>query len=465
MYEKLRQSILPELILPNAKILVAISGGPDSVALAHILWRYAGEAGNFSLILSHVNHGVRLESEDEARLVRDLAARWNIPCLVHRFDAKGYAKEVGRSFQEAAREWRYNRWQLDMRDQGCNLLATAHHLGDQAETILYRLLRGSGTSGLAGIYPAKDGIIRPLLTVTKEEILAYCAQEGLPYALDRSNEEPVYDRNRIRLQLLPELSRDYNPQILQALGRTGELLRWDEEYLTAQANDAWNRYVLVSSAHEAGLSPAVFREPAAILSRLLRKAAAEVTQEPRGLGFKYIKKIIESHNNLDWSQNLPGLRVVVKESGIWFIRGEPVPENDSKDLAFKVVLQKEKWTAVEALGIFIGFFSYSPEAISGSRQRQPEEIALLDAGKIARISEPIVCRNRHEGDRIWLRGIGHKSLKKIFQEARIPAGQRNKIPVIAAGEQIIWIPGLKLNSYYLPEQTDHKVCFLLKNQL
>ena len=327
MYEKLRRLVLPKMIPPKTKVLAAVSGGPDSVALSHILWRYARDeqAKELSLVLTHVHHGVRAESDDEALLVQKLAAEWDVPCIVHYFDAKGYAGAQKQSFQEAARAWRYARWKEDMLREGCGLLATAHHLGDQAETILHRLLRGSGTAGLAGIYPAKGAVIRPLLAFDKNDILQYCAREKLRYTVDSSNLEPVYLRNRIRLELLPEIEKDYNPRIRESLGRTGEVLRWDEEYLAAQTETAWNKHVRNVDG-ETGLSRDIFSEPAAILSRLLRKAAALASDEPRGLGFRYIQKIMVSEGKTGWKQDLPGLTVKITREGVRFFRPDPSTE-------------------------------------------------------------------------------------------------------------------------------------------
>lgn len=284
MYRRLCDKVLPKLIPARSRVLVAVSGGPDSVALGHILWRYAQERRDqgIELALTHVNHQARPEADAEEKLVRGLAHAWGLECIVHRFQSKEYAKAAGQSFQEAARDWRYARWREDMDKGGFTLLATAHHLGDQAETLLYRLLRGSGTGGLAGIRPRQGKLVRPLLSVQKQELLDYCRSEGLPYALDQSNNEPVYDRNRIRLELLPELAAKYNPRISETLGRTATLLRWDEEYLSSVAEEMWKCYSLEAEPGVAGLSCDLFSLPPALSSRLIRKAAVKAGGDPRG---------------------------------------------------------------------------------------------------------------------------------------------------------------------------------------
>ena len=328
MYQRLKITVLPELITPGARILIAVSGGPDSMALAHVLRRYAQEQKEqgISLVISHIHHGVRPESDEEEKMVRNMARDWQIPCLIHHFDSQAYAQEMGLSFQTAARQWRYEQWEKDMEEEKCTHLATAHHLGDQGETILYRLLRGAGTAGLGGIYPQQGSLIRPFLTVSKEDILAYCHREGIPYALDYTNEEPIYVRNKIRLQLIPLLEKNYNPNVLETLGKTAEILRWDEEYLREETENFWVRYLIREEVNNkyvqpsrVGLKKDIFQLPKAILSRLLRKGVAKVTGEPRGIGFDYIETIMASQGRTGWQQDLPGVTIRIDYAGIWFI--------------------------------------------------------------------------------------------------------------------------------------------------
>ena len=475
MYERLRTHILPHLIPPNAKVLVAVSGGPDSMALSHILWRYVREERlkGISLVFSHVHHGVRKESDDEERMVQKMAVEWDTPCIIHRFDSKAYAKARGQSFQTAAREWRYARWKEDMRKEGCTLLATAHHLGDQAETILYRLLRGSGTAGLAGIYPAKESTIRPLLTFSKADILDYCKREALPYALDRSNEEPVYVRNRIRLELLPKLEREYNPRIQEALGRTGELLRWDEEYITQQVETAWKNYHF-EGVDGIGLKLDVFTEPAAILSRLLRKAAMLVNHEPRGLGFMYVAKSMDSQGKAGWAQDLPGMKVKITEEGVWFntyadsVKSNVLVTSDKQitNLPFSEIdLEIGVWYKLASLKMEIGLLRESEyNSANGSFTGHENRIAVFSKDLLGKFPERMVCRTRRQGDRMWFQGVGHKSIKKIFQEENIPVVLRNRLPVMACGNEVLWIPGVRQSDFCRSGQNTERIYGIVKSQ-
>ena len=445
------------------------------MALSHLLWRYVREKplSGISLVLTHVHHGVRKESDDEEQMVQAMAAKWEITCLVHRFDAKGYAELMGQSFEEAAREWRYARWKEDMSKEGCTLLATGHHLGDQAETILYRLFRGSGTAGLAGIYPIRDSIIRPLLTVSKADILNYCEREGLPYALDRSNEELIYTRNRIRLELLPELQKEYNPRIQEALGRTGELLRWDEEYLTQQVDVAWKHYHILDSVGTLGLRPDVFTETAAILSRLLRRAAKLVTGEPRGLGFNYVTKIMGSEGKPGWAQDLPGLTVHITEEGIWFIGYATTTKTPSAvktphsqetlQRAFpETILELGRWCVIPGLRMDIGLLEEGNLSTVNLSDGVANKLAVFSRELLDQSPNQLVCRTRQQGDKMWFTGVGHKSLKKLFQEDNISIKIRNELPLIAYGSEVLWIPGVRQSGLFQPDQKSKRVYCILK---
>lgn len=454
IYEKMRQSILPQLLPQQARILVAVSGGPDSMALSHVLWRYAQEVKEqeISLVLTHVHHGVRNESDEEALMVQKMAVQWGIPCIVHRFDAQAYAESSGQSFETAAREWRYARWKEDLKQYNCDLLATAHHLGDQAETVLYRLLRGSGTAGLAGIYPQKGRIIRPFLAFKKEELLEYCRKEQIPYAVDYTNFQPLFVRNRIRLELLPELKKNYNPRILETIGRTAEVLRWDEEYLEQQTDKAWSSYCLLCNKEQIQLSNEILREPNAILSRLIRKAAAHITGEPRGLGFGYVHQIIESKGQIGWRQDLPNFTVHIRYDGIWFLRRannmnsaqsmKPFIE-ESEGFDEEIPVRLGKWCELSRHNVWAGLFPV--QELDSKRVNADDIIASADFDQVELLKreDNLVFRFRKAGDTLWIRGVGNKALKKVFQEKKINSEKRNKVFLLAHKSEILWIPGIK----------------------
>jgi tRNA(Ile)-lysidine synthase len=459
MFALLSRDVLPAMLSPGDRVLAAVSGGPDSVALAHMLWRYvtagAGrDAAGRRLVLSHVNHGVRPEAETEETLVRELGRRLGAPVLVRRFDAKAYARERGLSFQAAAREWRYACWREDMAAEGCTLIATAHHRDDQAETVLYRLLRGSGATGLAGIWPERDGIIRPLLGVSKEDLLAYCAAENLPYAVDASNLTAAYDRNRIRLELLPFLREKYNGRIDMALGQTAAALRRDEEYFAGVIAEKWMRYA-VAAAGSVRLALEAWREPPAVLTRLLRRAASEASAAERGLTFAQAELLRREGARPGWRQNLPGLTVWTERDALVLAadHGEAAPLHAAGP--DPVTARRGEWQT-----LFWGRAGLWPDCPEGFSPAEAEEgsgatwqgrrVARFSAAALNALPDPIVWRCRRGGDLCRQPGGWHKSLKNVFQERGAPAARRSLWPLLASGPEILWLPGLALFPAWQP---------------
>ncbi len=463
MYARLSSEVLPQLVLPHSRILVAISGGPDSIAMGHILWRYMNDNENqdISLIISHINHKAREEAEEEVELVRNIAHQWDVKFVLHEFNAKENAELVKKGFQEASRDWRYKCWQEDMKRHGYDLLATAHHLGDQAETVLYRLIRGSGTTGLAGIYPHKGNIIRPLLSVTKAEILEYCQEQNLVYAIDKSNLNPIYDRNRIRIELLPELEKKYNDKIQLALGRTAEILRWDEEYINNQVNKIWTKYCTYESDAEVVISLEAWEQPEAILSRLLRRAVSRITEETRGLDYKFIILILNHGKQTGWSQDLPGIRVEATKNGFFFFRRE-LEQGDSNLTNYQIAEQHltlGKWIELPESGLKIG--------IQRSCETEKKILwsAEIDEAEFSKLKQPLVYRKRRPGDRMYFEKIGHKAIKKVFQDEKISIKQRETIPVIATDELVIWIPGVRRSDSMIPTGSSSSIVYCLITEM
>ncbi|MDR1070358.1 MAG: tRNA lysidine(34) synthetase TilS [Gracilibacteraceae bacterium] len=458
LYGRLRASALPALLPPGERVLAAVSGGPDSVALAHILWRYTAEAARTppALILSHINHGARPEAAAEEELVRELGRRLDLPVLVRRFDAKAYARERRLGFQAAAREWRYARWREDMAAAGCALLATAHHRGDQAETVLHRLLRGGGATGLAGIRPERAGVIRPLLEVSKDEIIAYCAAENLPYAVDASNLTETYDRNRIRLRLLPLLQAEYNVRVEEALSRAAAALAQDEDYFAAVVGEKWPLYAVVA-ATGVRLSFAAWREPPAILARLLRRAAAEAAGPAvpsdggtgPGLSYAQVEALRREGNRPGWRQHLPGITALAEREALVLA---PAP---AAAICGRVLPAPLPVPAVRAVWqtLFWGRASLCSSPPQGFALTPPRTgpripdwrgrlLAPLAGEALALLPDQPVWRCRQAGDRCRQSGGWHKSLKNVWQSEGIPASARSLWPLLAAGAEVLWIPGL-----------------------
>lgn len=267
------------MVEPGQTVLVALSGGADSMCLLHVLRRLCGTLG-IRLYALHVDHALRPESSHQAELVRSHCAQWGIPCAVRRVDVLKRRAACGESTQDAARKLRYEALTAAAAEVGADRIAVGHTADDQAETVLMRLLRGTGLTGLAGIPPVRDGIIRPLIEVWGDQTRDYCRRHGLPVIDDPSNQSDRYLRNRVRHDLIPYIERQYNPAFRAALCRVAELARAEDEWLEAQAAQA---YASAAVAGESGPGWSRVRAlglrslPVALARRVLRYAYRKAT--------------------------------------------------------------------------------------------------------------------------------------------------------------------------------------------
>jgi tRNA(Ile)-lysidine synthase len=239
----------PSLLPPCSRVLVAVSGGPDSLSLIHALHALADELQIEALQVAHLDHGLRgAESAAEAAFVEQFCRERSIPCHVGYADVAevARARKVGK--QQAARSVRYRFLEATAEQVGADSIATAHTQDDQIETVLLNILRGTGLEGLRGIPTRRGLFIRPLLTVSHAELIAYCEAQRLTPRLDPSNLQPCCTRNHLRLELLPQLERDYNPGVREALLRLAAISARDSDYLSGQAEAALREVTLSATA-------------------------------------------------------------------------------------------------------------------------------------------------------------------------------------------------------------------------
>lgn len=268
------RKVLKAYLTTGKHYLLAVSGGADSIALADAA---AGlrDSGVW-LTVCHVEHGLRgAEALADLQLVEQFCHKRQLELIAVHVDVRGQAALTGQSLEEAARELRYKALREAAVRCGAGIIVTAHHRDDQAETVLLRLLRGSGPEGLAAMRRQQGDILRPLLDFSRTELEAYCVVQELAYCHDSSNDDVYYTRNRIRLELLPELKRKYNPEIGKALVRVAALLQEDEVYLEQQAREAYEACLVqeaVADKHLAFSAAGLAALPAPISKRVLRCA-------------------------------------------------------------------------------------------------------------------------------------------------------------------------------------------------
>lgn len=426
------------MLAAGDRILAGVSGGPDSVVMVHILQRLAGEL-QLEILVAHLDHGFRgRESQVDAEFVRDLAGKLGLQSVIRQVDAAGYARKKNLSAQMAARELRYLFFEEAAREFNCVKLATGHNANDQAETVLFNFLRGSGVAGLGGIPPVRDGwVIRPLIEISRSDIEEYCRQNDLVPRIDRSNLKSIYTRNRIRLELIPLLEREYNPNMVETLVRTGEILREDERCLEKAARGCWDQVYIGKDCKSLVFDQARFGElDPALQRRVIRRAWEELTGPGHSLEFVHLQQIMKTavEGQTGAVLNLPGGIIFIKSYGTFSLARETAGPAASFTYELKVPGE----TPIPEVGAVI---SAELIDVTGDIPTKSDEIAV----DLEKVALPLRVRCRRPGD--WFEPLGlngSKKLKKYLIDKKIPRRDRENLPiVVTADDQIIWVAGLR----------------------
>jgi tRNA(Ile)-lysidine synthase len=414
------------------KVLVGLSGGPDSVCLLHVLCRLKDRLA-LDLTALYIDHGLRPdETKGEVEFCRRLCGELSVDFLDRSIDVRTYANEKGFNLQEAARELRYMTFESVAYEIGAKKIAQGHTVDDQLETFFMRMFRGSGPKGLSGIPPARGMIIRPLLDVDREAIENYLKQENKSFIMDSSNLKKDYLRNKLRLELIPEMKK-MAPHITQSIARTMDILREEEKYFEIIIAKTLMKLISrkTDKQIELFLSPLEVMDRV-ILRRVLRRALDE-TRGLRGIEFVHIENIIElvKHGRQGDRICLPqGLRAV-KDYATLILTSE-IPEklgSFTLNVPGEVVL-KEIGTVIKA--------SIEHEGEQYGRERTT---ALFDAGKTG---TELTIRSREKGDFFYPAGFGRKKkLQDYFVDEKVPRDERDAVPIVITGNDIVWIAGYR----------------------
>ena len=405
-----------ELLPAGGRVLCAVSGGADSMALLHMLL----ERGDLRVCAAHFEHGLRGEEAlRDAAFVETWCREHGVPCLVEHGDVRAYAAEHGLGLEEAARALRYAFLERAADTLGCDWIVTAHNADDNAETILFHLLRGTGLDGLRGIPRRRGRLVRPLLDTTREEIERYLNEHGIPHVEDSSNTEEAYSRNLLRSRVMPVLRR-LNPRVSEAMGRTARLLERDGACLDRQAA------ALAEAARDGdGFALSTLREQdPALSSRALRALwPRSLSEERTEAALRFLEG--EGYGELE----LPG-GTLRREQGKLYCGAEEettaLPERE---------VPPEGVLAVPEAGI----------VLRCEKTEKKEEINGLFKTyelKYEKIHGKLVCTGRREGDRFHPahRGCG-KSLRALFREAGLTRNERERVPILRDEEGILAVLG------------------------
>jgi len=428
------------LIQKGDQVCVACSGGRDSTALLHLFLEIQRD-WDISLYLGHFDHGIRASSAEDLRFVRTLASSLKIQLFTESADVPSFAKENKLNLEEAGRLLRYEFLDRIANTIGKAKIATGHTMSDQAETFFLRLLRGSGSRGLAGIYPVIDElVIRPLLKIEREEIEDYLVSKGIEYRVDESNFDPSFLRNRIRSDLIPYLQNNFDPKIVPHLGKLTSLLMEEDKLLDSLAATK-ARDVLLEREDRVALDvKKLFRLPLAVQRRVVRFFIQALRGDLRKISYEDVEQILKLHEGKEYS--LKESLVIKREQGMVYLKEEEIPK----------VQYDYSWTSdqvlnIEELGMRLEGTRREDMEFSSLRFDNDRE-AYLDWSKL---KFPLLVRNRRDGDRYQPLGSpGRKKLKEIMRAKDIPQSERDRHPVFLSGDEIVWVLGL-------PVSEKHKV--------
>jgi len=478
MLEHVITCITEHQLLPaRGRVVVGVSGGPDSLCLIHLLHGLCGPGKRFPGVhvqAAHLNHLLRGPASDhDARVVADTMQDWGIPCTLGQVDVQALATREKRSLEDAARVARYHFLRALARGQP---IAVAHHADDQVETLLLHWLRGSGLAGLAGMSPRQGDIIRPLLEVTRAQILTYCQEHALAPLEDQSNADPRFLRNRIRHQLLP-LLQELNPAIRQTLLRNAEVARIDLAWLETEVSASWDTVVLRAEAETLTLDlQALCALPLSLQHHLLRRVTAQLCAGQSPLEqrhFFLLERLLHTQaGGRPRHLHLPGqLQVILQARTLQIVRhataSVPGPSGPALHVCLpipgEVALPGLPWLAraellTEQLARPVrDALRQSNWPLVWHLLGPPDHLsACIDAQTI---TAHLQIRCWQPGDRMMPLGMhGQKKLQDIFVDRHIAQSARQTIPLFCSEGHCLWAPGVCLDQRVrLTARTQHIV--------
>jgi len=443
LFEHVRRTIDHYRLLEKGdRVIMGVSAGVDSMVLLHLLNAFRQEFDLF-LIVAHIHHGLRpVESEKEAELVQKESVRLGLPFEYGQFNVKEFRESEGFSMQDAARRIRFQFFHNLLKKYGGGKIALGHNADDQVETVLLRLLRGSGLKGLKGMLPIREKrVIRPLLEVWKEEIEGFARENSISYLTDSSNLKGDYLRNRLRLKLIPLIEQDYQPGFRRTIIKTSTLLREENDFMEKEAGEAYQKiayeeggeitfkFSAYQSLHKAiqwrviqkvlermedglKIDEGEWSDVNLIYRRLRQTPASLLLELSHGLCLeKRYDRVLLRKERL---RTIPPFEVDLNVPGRTYIR----------EIEREVVVEEREWDSSKSID-------------------ESQNVAFLD---YERLHLPLRMRNFRPGDRFQPLGAkGTQKLKDFFIDHKIPKYERPSIPLLISGEMIAWIVGYRID--------------------
>src|SRR6266571_978980 len=460
-----------DMLRPAERVLVAVSGGPDSVALLAVLHRLAPEM-RLELQVAHLDHGWRgRASARDAEFVRRMAVRLGLPVTVGHLGPHVWQVREGRqSSREArARDLRHRFLVETAREIGAHKVALGHTRNDQAESFLLRLLRGSGARGLAGTYPVVDGlIIRPLIDVGRADLIAYLKEKHLTYRVDATNRDLGLTRNRVRRRLLPFLEREFNPNIVDTLAHAADLLR-DEDSLLGDIAEAKYRQIVSRRGEGVVLQARSLQElPVPVRRRILRLALSEVRGDLRRIALQHVEQSLSllDHPRRRGHVSLPNGTAVDVQGAQLRIARLAEPGGTAAGAASRGGFPREALcpvpgeVALPAFGLRLRATVVPRETIVVDLRSAGRERAFLDADLLP---GPLLIRPRRPGDRfVPLGAPGTRKVKSFLIDRKVPVDERGRIPLVFSGDRIAWVVDHEIDDRFKVTDTTSRILVLEK---
>lgn len=482
------------MLCSGDRVVAGVSGGADSVCLFFLLLALQQKM-ELSLAVVHINHGIRPEAEEDARYVEKLCAEWGIAFFLVEKDVKAEAEALKCSEEEAGRRVRYEAFRQAAESFHADKIAVAHNSNDRSETMLFHLFRGTGISGLSSIPPVRDRIIRPLLCLERWEIEEYLEMKGVSYCIDATNDGDDYTRNRIRHHILPYVEKEIVPGSVSHMAQTAELLLETEDYLQQQTLAAMEGCVICDKEERAGqrylISVAGLLSCHPVLQkRLLFHLVKALSPQARDISYVHIKKLLglftgKGNRRVSLPFHIVGRR---EYDRVMLERGESLKEQaaglgcrqesrnpQDREASAEQIISLN----IPQLGAYSGANGSFQEMItewgipqSGTQQvlwgnfrieykilenfgEKNQELPGNEYTKwfdCDKIIKPPEIRTRKSGDYLTLADKGgkliHQSLKDFFINKKIPAKEREQIPLLAEGAHVIWLVGHRISEYY-----------------
>ena len=443
-----------EIIKQGDKILVALSGGPDSVCLLHILHRLK-EPFNLKLGAIHINHMLRGEEADnDEKYIIKLCDELGINHYVKRIDIEYVARDTNVSLEVAGRNERYKAFEEIKEKYEYNKIAVAHNANDQAETVLMRIMRGTGLEGLTGIKAKRaDGIIRPILCLNREEIEEYCEKNNLNPRIDASNYERIYSRNKVRLDILPYMKENFNKDIIDTLNRMTLLLQKDNEFIEEYSNKCYNIYC-ENYGEKIKVSKNLFeKEMDSIITRVLIRVFKEISNSYQNFEMKHIYEVVNlAKKSTGKKLNLTNKIICENLYGDIIFSKEDKPKEKIEDNEVKInkddIFNK----------VIFDDYTIRFEVVENKNKVEFSKNNLIKLFDYDNIEKEIIMRYRKDGDKITPLGMnGSKKLKDIFIDLKIPREKRDTIPIVCFDDNISWVVGYKTSQLFKVTKNTNKI--------